>query len=187
MATPLNILMAEDSQDDAELILRELRRAGYLPKWKRVETEPEFLAEIQNAPDIVLSDFSMPQFSGLRAVELLQESGLNIPFILISGTVGEDVAVEAMKHGATDYLLKDRITRLGMAVGQALEQKRLRDERKRAAEEIQSQLQELQRWHEVMLNREERVLELKHEVNELLFQQFLPARYSTSDPPFNIR
>ena len=102
MATPLNILIVEDSQEDAELVVVELRRAGFDPKWKRVETEPDFLAEIKNSPDIILSDYSLPQFDGLRAAELLQASGLNIPFILISGTVGEDVAVEAMKHGATD-------------------------------------------------------------------------------------
>jgi len=82
-----------------------------------------------------------------------------------------------MKHGATDYLLKDRIARLGTAVEQALEQKRLRDERKRSDEEIRNQLQELQRWHEAMLGREDRVLDLKKEVNELLTRQNLPPRY----------
>jgi two-component system, cell cycle sensor histidine kinase and response regulator CckA len=132
MTTPLNILIVEDSQDDADLIVAELRRAGFAPNWKRVELEADFLAEIKKLPDIILSDYSMPQFSGLRAAELLQQSGFNIPFILISGTVGEDVAVEAMKHGATDYLLKDRIARLGVAVEHALEQKRLREERQRA-------------------------------------------------------
>ncbi|MGC9943460.1 MAG: PAS domain S-box protein [Verrucomicrobiota bacterium] len=131
MATPLNILIVEDSPSDAELVVAELRRAGFDPRWKRVETEREFLAEINNLPQIILSDYSMPQFTGLRAAKLLQSSGLNIPFILISGTVGEDVAVEAMKHGATDYLLKDRMTRLGVSVEQALEQQRMRDERKR--------------------------------------------------------
>ena len=72
--------------------------------------------QMKKLPDIILCDYSMPQFSGLRAAQLLQESGVEIPFILISGTVGEDVAVEAMKHGATDFLLKDRIGRLGPAV-----------------------------------------------------------------------
>jgi nitrogen fixation negative regulator NifL len=132
MAKPLNILIVEDSQDDADLIVAELRRAGFAPKWKRVELEADFLAEIKKLPDIILSDYSMPQFSGLRAAQLLQASSLNIPFILISGTVGEDVAVEAMKHGATDYLLKDRIARLGRAVEQAMEEKRSREEHKRA-------------------------------------------------------
>jgi PAS domain S-box-containing protein len=121
---------------DADLVLAQLRHAGFDPQWKRVETETDFLAELKNLPDIILSDYAMPEFSGLRAVELLQQSGLDIPFILISGTVGEDIAVEAMRRGATDYLLKDRIVRLGAAVEQALEQKRLREERKQAEESL---------------------------------------------------
>ncbi|MGH7955057.1 MAG: response regulator, partial [Gloeomargaritales cyanobacterium] len=131
MSKPLNVLIAEDSQDDADMLIIALNRAGYAPKWKRVDTETEYLAELKNSPDIILSDYSMPQFTGLRAAKLLRDTGLNIPFILISGTVGEDVAVEAMKYGATDYLLKDRIARLGVAVEQAMEQKRLGEERKR--------------------------------------------------------
>ena len=119
MSKQLNILIVEDSADDADLAMAELRRAGFDPKWIRVESEPGFLEEIKKRPDIILSDYSMPQFTGLRAAELLKASGLNIPFILISGTVGEDVAVEAMKHGATDYLLKDRITRLGSSITNA--------------------------------------------------------------------
>ena len=130
MKTPLNVLLVEDSTDDADLILAELNRAGFDPKWKRVETEGDFLAGIEKSPTIILSDYSMPQFSGLRALALLRESGLNIPFILISGTVGEDFAVEAIKQGAADYLLKDRITRLGVAIEHALQQKILKDERK---------------------------------------------------------
>jgi PAS domain S-box-containing protein len=133
---PIDVLILEDRTTDAELLVRELRRAGFTPKWKRVQTEADFLAEIQNLPDVILSDYSMPQFSGLRAAELLQKSGMNIPFILISGTVGEDVAVEAMQHGATDYLLKDRLGRLGIAVERALEQKRLRSERDQAEEAL---------------------------------------------------
>jgi signal transduction histidine kinase len=136
MPIPLNILIVEDSPDDAELLLSELRRAGFDPRWKRVQTEPDLLAELQHRPDIVISDFSMPQFSGLRASVLVQESGLGIPFILVSGTVGEEVAVEAMKHGATDYLLKDRISRLGNAVERALEQHRLRLEHIRTENEL---------------------------------------------------
>ncbi|MGN6553188.1 MAG: PAS domain S-box protein, partial [Verrucomicrobiota bacterium] len=136
MATPLNLLIAEDSPDDVELIIAELRRAGFAPNYRRVETEADFLAQLAEQPELILSDYSMPQFSGLRAAHLAQESGLDIPFILISGTVGEDAAVEAMKCGATDYLLKDRVARLGTAVERALEQKRLRVERKRSEEEL---------------------------------------------------
>ncbi|MEA3208727.1 MAG: hypothetical protein QOE70_1784 [Chthoniobacter sp.] len=134
--TAINILIVEDSPNDAALLVRELRRAGFDPKWKRVEKESDFLAELRSEPDIILSDHSMPEFSGLRAVKLLEESGLEIPFILVSGTVGEDVAVEAMQHGATDYLLKDRIGRLGIAVERGLEQKRLRDQRNQKEEEL---------------------------------------------------
>ena len=136
MPTPLNLLIIEDSADDAELLLRELRRAGFDPKWQRVETEPEFRAGLKQAPDVILSDYSLPQFDGLRAAQITQEDEQDIPFILISGTVGEDAAVEAMKRGATDYLLKDRVARLGSAVSRALEQKRLRHERKQMIEEL---------------------------------------------------
>jgi two-component system, cell cycle sensor histidine kinase and response regulator CckA len=136
MAEKIKILIAEDSQDDAELMVAELCRAGFAPVWKRVETEPDFLAELKKSPDIILSDYSMPQFNGMRAVELLQESGLDIPFILISGTVGEDAAVEAMKKGVTDYLLKDRIMRLGSAVERALGEAKAHTERKRVEDEL---------------------------------------------------
>lgn len=183
MTTPIKLLLVEDSQDDAHLVLAELRRAGFAPEWKRVETEPEYLAELTNLPDIILSDYSMPQFSGLRAVKLLKESGLDIPFILISGTVGEDLAVEAMRFGASDYLLKDRIARLGSALEQALEQKRLREASRRANEEIRNQLSELRRWHEATLGREERIIELKREVNELLAELRRPPRYSHAQSP----
>ena len=158
MAQTLRVLFVEDNPDDLALLVRELRRAGLEPDWKCVETEPAFVEELNKQPDIILSDFSLPQFSGLRAAELLRESDLNIPFILISGTVGEEVAVEAMRNGATDYLLKDRIARLGAAVEQALEKKRLSEERTRADAEIREQLRELQRWHEALLGREDRFL-----------------------------
>jgi signal transduction histidine kinase len=136
MAKPVKVLIVEDSQDDADMLLGELRRSGFDPTWSRVETEPDFLAAIQRKPDIIFSDFAMPRFTGMRAADLLRESGLEIPFILISGTVGEEVAVLAMQHGATDYLLKDRITRLGSAAERALEQKRLRDEYRKTEEEV---------------------------------------------------
>ncbi|MGA2248454.1 MAG: response regulator [Verrucomicrobiota bacterium] len=139
MAIPLKVLIAEDSPDDADLLVAQLRRDGFDPVWKRVEEEKDFLRELEKRPDVVLSDYSMPQFSGLRAAELTRQSGLNIPFLLVSGTVGEDAAVDAMKHGATDYLLKDRMGRLGSAVERALEEKRLFDERRRTAEALRWQ------------------------------------------------
>src|ERR1039457_967748 len=88
MAMPLNILIVEDSPDDAELMVAQLRRDGFDPVWRRVETEADFLAELKKLPAIVRSDYALPQFNGLRAAQLVLVSGLNIPFILISGTVG---------------------------------------------------------------------------------------------------
>lgn len=139
MAAPLNLLILEDSPEDAELMAHRLIRAGFKLNWQRVETERDFLAQLQaTPPDLILSDHSMPKFSGLRAAEILQAQGLDVPFILVSGSIGEEAAVEAMKRGATDYLLKDRIARLGSAVERALEQKRLRDAQKQATAELRT-------------------------------------------------
>jgi signal transduction histidine kinase len=136
MSQPLRVLILEDDPNDAEMVLRELRRAGFEPDWQRVDTEAAYLDHLDANLEIVLSDFQMPQFTGLRALELLNERGLDIPFILVSGTIGEDVAVEAMKRGAADYLLKDRLARLAPAVNHALEQSRLRAERRQVEEAL---------------------------------------------------
>ncbi len=298
MKQPLRVLIVEDNDADVQLLLANLRAAGFQPEWSRVETDREFRAEIAKQPDLILSDYSMPEFDGLRAAQILQASGRDIPFILISGTLGEEIAVTAMRHGVTDYLLKDRTARLGEAVIQALAQRRLRGEQKQAEAALQlfrtlidqssdgievidpetgrfldvnetscrrlgysreellnlrvadvevepldsvawrknvaeirvldfkvlhlrqkrkdgstfpveiyarflkldreyllasvrditerrkaeleseSQLEELKRWHEVLLGREDRVLELKREVNELLARLHEPGRYS---------
>jgi PAS domain S-box-containing protein len=137
MAQPVKILLVEDNPHDAELVLREVRRGGYEPAWQRVDTEVDFLKRLNEGHDIILSDYQMPQFSGLRALELLRASGLDIPFILVSGTIGEDIAVAAIKEGAADYLLKDRLARLGHAIDHALEQGRLRRERRQADRLVQ--------------------------------------------------
>ena len=126
MPQPLKVLIAEDDPIDAELLLRELRRAGYEPEWHQVETEEQFLAGLHAGLDLVISDYAMPAFNGFRALALLRASGLEVPFILVSGTIGEETAVAAMKEGAADYLLKDKLTRFGPAVAHALEQTQLR-------------------------------------------------------------
>ena len=127
----LRVLILEDRATDAELMLHELRRAEYEPDWRRVETESDYLACLEPTLDIILADFSLPQFDALRALHLLQDRGLDIPFIVVTGSVNEETAVECMKRGATDYLLKDRLGRLGPAVERALQQKHLRDEKRR--------------------------------------------------------
>jgi PAS domain S-box-containing protein len=136
MATPLRLLILEDNLSDAELVLHALRRAGYNPTADRVESEGDYRDHLQTAPEIILADFSMPNFDALRALEIMQECQLDIPFIIVSGSIGEDVAVKAMRQGATDYLLKDRLGRLGQAVTQAMEQKRLREAKRRAEQAL---------------------------------------------------
>jgi PAS domain S-box-containing protein len=136
MKRPVRVLLLEDRDSDAELILRELSRSGFVPECERVQTEEGFLDSLQRDFDIIISDYSMPQFTGMRALDLLQRRAMEIPFILVSGTIGEDSAVDAMRRGATDYLLKDRMARLGPAVTQALEQNRMRKERALAEEAL---------------------------------------------------
>eukprot|EP01031_Cornospumella_fuschlensis_P051866 gene51866-63421_t len=118
------------------MVVRELRRAGYHPHWTCVQTKEDFLAQVGPELDLILSDYDMPGFSGPEALELLQERCLTIPFIIISGTIGEDVAVEVMKLGATDYLLKDRLMRLGLAAGHAIDKAKSRRERDQIREQL---------------------------------------------------
>ena len=144
MPQSLKVLLVEDNPDDAKMVLRELKRAGFEPISQRVDTATAFQDSLHSDLDFILSDYAMPDFSGLRALELLKKSGLEIPFILISGTIGEDIAVEAMKLGATDYLLKDRLTRLGPAVRRALQEVAERTERRRLeAQFIEAQKMEV--------------------------------------------
>jgi two-component system, cell cycle sensor histidine kinase and response regulator CckA len=132
MTKRIKILMVEDNPVDTELVARELRRAEFDFEWERVDTEPEFLARLNSGLDLILSDYEMPQFSGLRALELLKrQADLDIPFIIVSGTIGEEMAVQAMQQGAADYLLKDRIARLGPAVQRALHENEDHAEHKR--------------------------------------------------------
>ena len=120
----LQALLVEDNPDDAELITYELRRAGFELTWDRVDTEAAYLEHLEKSPTIVLADNSLSQFSGPRALELLQERGLSIPFIVVSGTIGEEAAAAVMKQGAVDYVLKSRLSRLGSAVQHALQGER---------------------------------------------------------------
>jgi len=129
MPQPIELLIVEDSPQDAELMVHALRRADFDPHWCRVETELDYLIKLRPELDIVISDITMPKFNGMRALELLKSRGYEVPFIIVSGTMGEEKAVRAIKLGATDYLMKDRIERLGSAVSQALEQSRLRRDR----------------------------------------------------------
>jgi PAS domain S-box-containing protein len=129
LPTPLNVLYVEDNPDDANLMAIELRQAGFAPLGKRVASQEEFLAHLDPKPDLILSDFTMPGFNGLEAFRLMKERKIDLPFIFVSGTIGEDMAVAAMREGAADYLMKDRLARLGSAVEQALARWELKDEK----------------------------------------------------------
>ena len=132
LAQRLRVLLVEDDPNDAELLLRELRRAGFEPDWRRVDTEKAYIDSLNPDLQLILSDYSMPTFDGLRALTLLQERELEIPFIVVSGTIGEDQAVEAMRAGAYDYLMKGNLARLGPTIERELNEAENRRARRRA-------------------------------------------------------
>jgi len=136
MSTSLNLLLLEDSPADAELMTEVLRESGFDPTFRRVESKDAYLRELDQPPDFILSDYSMPQFTARDALRLMKERGLDLPFIIVSGCMGEEMAVECMKAGAADYLLKDRLGRLGHAVMQALERKQLIEEKRQAEQRL---------------------------------------------------
>ncbi len=131
MRAKLNILMVEDSEDDALLVLHQIKKGNYIVDYKRVESaETMKSALMKNHWDIILSDYQMPNFSGLEALSIVKESGLDLPFIIISGAIGEEVAVQAMKAGAYDYIMKDNLQRLLPVVERELKEFNIRKERK---------------------------------------------------------
>ncbi|GAP07799.1 protein containig PAS domain S-box [Anaerolinea thermolimosa] len=139
----LRVLIVEDTPADAELMALRLKQEGFRLIWQRVETELEYLRELEQPYDLILSDWSLPQFSGLKALQIMRERGMDRPFILVSGSIGEEAAVAAMRLGAYDYLLKDRLDRLGQAVKNALEQKRTREEYRKASKALEASEAEL--------------------------------------------
>ncbi len=141
--TPVHVLIIEEAVADAELMVAELRRAGFGPDWRRVVTEAEYVDLLGPGLDVILADYRLPSFSAGRALEILRERELRVPFIVVSGTIGEEAAVALMKQGASDCLLKDRLARLGPAVSQALEQRRLRAAEHKAQAEVLYQSEKL--------------------------------------------
>jgi PAS domain S-box-containing protein/putative nucleotidyltransferase with HDIG domain len=139
----LRVLIVEDSVADAELMLLALEEYGMAVSGQRVQTEAEYRIALDAEPDVILSDWSLPGFSGLRALSLLHERDQDIPFIIVSGSIGEDAAVAALQQGADDYLLKDRIRRLGQAVVNALQKRQARRERLQAIETLAASEAEL--------------------------------------------
>ena len=127
MSTPLRILILEDQPADAELMVLHLERAGFDLRWQRVETEREFTAALGPEVELILADYQLPHYDAMLALARVRECGLAAPFLIVSATIGEELAVTAMQQGAADFVMKDRMARLGPAVQRALEQRRTRE------------------------------------------------------------
>src|SRR5687768_10237913 len=136
MRKRLRALIIDDSENDVLLLVRGLTRGGFELEFERVEMPEAMHTALSNQTwDVIISDYAMPHFSGLAALSLLQQSGLDIPFILVSGTIGEDLAAEAMKAGAHDYVMKGNLVRLSTAIERELGDVEVRRSRRRAEEE----------------------------------------------------
>lgn len=170
MTAPLRVLIVEDNQQDADLMILQLTRANILTDWRRVETEEAYLAALESPPDLILADWHLPQFSGLRAVRLLKERDLDIPFIIISGSIGEEAAIDALRSGADDYVLKDRPVRLSESVRRALH-----DQQQRAARRSAEQ---------ALRESEDRFRRMAEQAPDLIYRyEFTPTRGFTYVSP----
>lgn len=145
MNQPLRLLLLEDSVDDADLILRELRKEGWDFEARRVENERDYRQQLEAfCPDLILSDYNLPTYNGRSALALAQQQAPHIPFIFVSGVMGEETAIEALKQGATDYILKDGLVRLRTAVRRALQEAAEHQKRLEAEKQIRYQANLLQ-------------------------------------------
>ncbi len=137
LSAPLKALIVEDEEDDALLLVDRLESMGYTLQWARVDSEPAMIQALEETWDIVFSDYSMPGFSGKRALELTRERNLDIPFIFVSGTIGEVAAVNAIKSGAQDYVMKNDLARLTPTIERELREVELRRKRRETEQELQ--------------------------------------------------
>jgi two-component system cell cycle sensor histidine kinase/response regulator CckA len=138
VTAPLRILVLEDSESDFVLITRELKRGFATVEVQRVDDPPSLGMALQESWDLIISDWSMPRLSALEALGMLGDLDLDVPFIIVSGTIGEETAVEAMRSGAKDYLLKDRLARLVPVVQRELQEARERREHRQAEETLRA-------------------------------------------------
>ncbi|MFH1146688.1 MAG: response regulator, partial [Pseudomonadota bacterium] len=141
----LRVLIVEDSGYDAELLVRELQRAQYEVVFERVETAGSMTVALAGKTwDMVIADWVMPHFGGLEALDVLHEHGIDLPFIILSGKIGEDVAVKAMKAGAHDYIMKNNLLRLVPAIERELREAEVRRDRRRAEQQLRKAYEELE-------------------------------------------
>ncbi|MHB9022981.1 MAG: sensor histidine kinase [Armatimonadota bacterium] len=150
MPDPLRLLLVEDSEDDALLLVEALRTGGFDPHYRRVETEPVFRAALaEESWDLLIADYVLPRFSGIAAIRISREAGYDMPVIMVSGKVGEDTAVEAMRAGAQDYLLKGNLSRLVPAIRRELRDAQVRRERRQAESALEHALNLAQQYLDI--------------------------------------
>lgn len=165
MNNPIKVLIIEDNQDDAKLEIEELKSGGFDIVFEQIETQKAMIEALNKTSwDCIISDYAMPQFSGLDALLELKETGKDIPFILISGTIGEETAVAAMKAGAHDYIMKDNLTRLVPAFERELREAELRHQKRLADEALKASVQDLKRQNAEYLKLNMEYIELNEEL-----------------------
>jgi len=170
--TELRILLLEDNAPHAELVEHFLRESGLRFTLTRVETRDGYIEQLEyHPPDMILSDYALPSFDGYAALAIAKEKVPNIPFIFVTGTMGEEVAIETLKNGATDYVLKTRLGRLGPAVHRALRESADRRERQRAEDKLRKSLDQLRALSNYLQYvREEERTRIAREVHDELGQ-----------------
>src|SRR6202044_2511875 len=166
MAATLQLVVVEDSVEDAELVARHLAKAGLDVVMHRVQTEAEFIFALrEKQPDLILSDFSLPQFNGLRALDVAIANAPDTPFIYVSGTIGEERAIDALRRGATDYVLKSNLSRLSTAVERALREAKLKADRRHSEQvrtEQEERLRRLTRTYRMLSSTSSAILRLQN-------------------------
>src|SRR3984885_13874565 len=171
MTAKLQLVVVEDNVIDAELVARHLAKAGLDVVMHRVQTESELISALhEKRPDLILSDFSLPQFSGLRALDVARANAPETPFIYVSGTIGEERAIDALRRGATDYVLKTNLSRLSSAVERALREAALKADQRKSEHQRREQeirLQRLTHTYRMLSSTSSAILRLRNRIDLL--------------------